>query len=223
VNIRELHPWNVDQKEALRIQQNLKKRVIIDKLECSVNIIAGADVSYCKEGNRMYGAVVVFDRMRMEIIEKATVSLEVQFPYVPGFLSFREGPALVEAMKRIESRPDLIFFDGQGIAHPRGLGLASHMGVILDVPSIGCAKNKLIGEYAPVEQESGSYSFLLYRGKIVGVALRTREKTKPIFVSPGHRIDLKDSIHWTLMCCKGFRLPEPIRQAHSLVNSMQHL
>lgn len=217
---RELHPWNVDLKDALKIQESLNRQVVINKLESSVNFIAGADVSYSIEDSRIYGAVIVFDWPKMKVMEEATISLEAQFPYIPGFLSFREGPALIEAMKRIKVWPDLIFFDGQGIAHPRGLGLASHMGVILDLPSIGCAKNKLIGEYGPVGEEIGSYSPLLYKERVVGVALRTREKVKPVFISPGHKIDLQGSIYWTLLSCRGFRLPEPIRQAHLRVNKM---
>jgi deoxyribonuclease V len=145
----------------------------------------------------------------------------VKFPYVPGLLSFREAPALTKAFRKIRRKPDVIIFDGQGIAHPRGMGLASHMGLILDCPSIGCAKTRLVGTHPLLPETRGSIVLLTDQGRVVGSAVRTRERVKPVFVSPGHAITLEESIRLVLNCCRGYKLPEPTRQAHIAVNQMR--
>ena len=146
---------------------------------------------------------------------------KAKFPYIPGLLSFREAPILLRAFRKLKNNPDVILFDGQGIAHPRSFGLASHMGLILDKPSIGCAKSRLVGEYGSVENTAGAYSKLIYGNKIVGVVLRTKNNTKPIFVSPGHKTNLTFAIRIALKTCCGYRIPEPTRQAHLLVNKLR--
>ncbi|MGR3301006.1 MAG: deoxyribonuclease V [Candidatus Scalindua sp.] len=212
-----LHAWNVGYKEAVEIQERLKKSIILKGLAKNCKLIAGADVSYTKGSEIFYASVVVFNLQTMERVEEVTASGKVDFPYIPGLLSFRESPILLKAFAKIKSEPDVIILDAQGIAHPRGIGLASHIGLLLDKSSIGCAKTRLIGEYNEVGGEAGCHSPLTVKGKVVGAVLRTRKNVKPVFVSPGHKIDLNTSIDLVLKSCRGYRLPEPIRQAHNLV------
>lgn len=212
-----LHAWNVGYKKAVEIQERLKKSIILKGSAKHCKLIAGADVSYTRESDIFYASVVVFNLQTMERVEEAIASGKVDFPYIPGLLSFRESPILLKAFAKIKSEPDVIILDAQGIAHPRGIGLASHIGLLLDKSSIGCAKTRLIGEYNEVGREAGCHSQLTVKDKIVGAVLRTRKNIKPVFVSPGHKIDLKTSIALVLKSCRGYRLPEPIRQAHSLV------
>jgi deoxyribonuclease V len=212
-----LHAWNVGYKKAVEIQERLKKSIILKGSAKNCKLIAGADVSYIKGSEIFYASVVVFNLQTMERVEEVTASGKVDFPYIPGLLSFRESPILLKAFAKIKSEPDVIILDAQGIAHPRGIGLASHIGLLLDKSSIGCAKTRLIGEYNEVGREAGSHSSLTVKDKIVGVVLRTRKNVKPVFVSPGHKIDLKTSIDLVLKSCRGYRLPEPVRQAHNLV------
>jgi len=154
-------------------------------------------------------------------LEEKTAVKKGIFPYVPGLLTFREGPALLEAFGRLENKPDLIFFDGQGLAHPRRLGLASHLGIFLDTPSIGCAKSRLVGRYTQPPEKKGGWTRLTDRGELVGAVLRTRTGVSPVFVSVGHRVDLDSAISLTLSACRKYRLPEPIRAAHSLVTRLK--
>ncbi len=162
----------------------------------------------------IFASVIVFELHTMQKIEAVTASGRVDFPYIPGLLSFRESPILLKAITKIKSEPDVIILDAQGIAHPRGIGLASHIGLLLDKPSIGCAKTRLIGEYDEVGEEAGNYTLLKTKEKTIGAVLRTRKNVKPVFISPGHKIDLGTSIELVLKSCRGYRLPEPIRQAH---------
>ncbi len=238
-----LHPWNVSNKKAVEIQKRLEKGIILTCAAKNFKYIAGADVSYLPQraiqsGTRQnefvgrankrssaganksemfYASVVVFELKTMEVVEAVTASGKVDFPYIPGLLSFRESPILLKAFAKIRSSPDVIILDAQGIAHPRGIGLASHIGLLLDKPSIGCAKTRLIGDYNEIGQEVGCYSHLTIKGKVVGAVLRTRKNIKPVFVSPGHKINLDTSIDLVLKSCRGYRLPEPVRQAHNLV------
>ncbi len=212
-----LHAWNVGYKKAVEIQERLKKSIILKGSAKNCKLIAGADVSYTKGSEIFYASVVVFNLQTMERVEEVTASGKVDFPYIPGLLSFRESPILLKAFAKIKSEPDVIILDAQGIAHPRGIGLASHIGLLLDKSSIGCAKTRLIGEYNEVGGEAGCHSPLTVKDKNVGAVLRTRKNVKPVFVSSGHKIDLKTSIALVLKCCRGYRLPEPVRQAHSLV------
>ncbi|MDI6892393.1 MAG: deoxyribonuclease V [Actinomycetota bacterium] len=220
MRVLDLHPWDVSPREALEIQKRLKGKLALenDFDPDRVERIAGADVSYDKASNRVYAAAIVLSYPDLRIIEEKQADLPAKFPYVPGLLVFREGPALIKAFEQIERAPDLIMFDGQGIAHPRGIGIATHMGIFLDKPSIGVAKTVLVGEYREPASGWGSCSPLTKDGREIGVALRTKEKVAPVFVSIGHKIDLPTAVEFVLRCCQGYRLPEPSRQAHILAN-----
>jgi len=209
-----LHSWNVGVKEAIRIQEVLKDKIILEKGLSKVRTIGGGDVAYSKNGNRLFGAIAVFSFPELEVIDMATADGKIAFPYVPGLLSFREGPILIKTFQRLRIKPDVMIFDGQGIAHPRRMGLASHMGLWLDLPSIGCAKTPLLKEFINPEPSKGCFEWIRQEGKKVGAVLRTKEKVKPLFVSPGYRIDLLMSIRLILESCQGFRIPEPLRKAH---------
>jgi len=221
VNPRTLHPWDLSCKEAISVQRRLSGQVRQVPLTKPVRIIAGADVSYAKQDAEVYAAVLVFSFPDLAVTDRAVSADSVKFPYVPGLLSFREAPALTKAFRKIRRKPDVIIFDGQGIAHPRGMGLASHMGLILDCPSIGCAKTRLVGIYPPLPTARGSMVLITDQGRIVGGVVRTRERVKPVFVSPGHAITLEESIRLVLGCCRGYRLPEPTRQAHIAANRLR--
>jgi deoxyribonuclease V len=221
MRLRNLHPWNLSCKEAIDVQRRLSGRVRQMPLTKPVRTIAGADVSYAKQDAEVYSAVIVFSFPDLAVTDQAVATVSVKFPYVPGLLSFREAPALTKAFRKIRRKPDVIIFDGQGIAHPRGIGLASHMGLILDCPSIGCAKTRLVGVHPPLPETRGSMVLLTDQGRVVGGVVRTRERVKPVFVSPGHAITLEESIRLVLGCCRGYKLPEPTRQADIAVNRLR--
>lgn len=219
--IGEIHSWDISPKEGIELQRRLKKRISLTPLEGLPETVAGADISYDKGSNIFFAGIVVLSFPDMEIIDEASAKGKVDFPYIPGLLSFREGALIIEALRRLETVPDLIIFDGQGIAHPRGLGIASHLGLVLNIPSIGCAKTKLCGDYIEPGREKGSCSPLIMKGKEIGGVLRTKSDVKPLFVSPGHLVDIRGSVDLVLTCSKKYRLPEPTRQAHLLVNRLR--
>jgi deoxyribonuclease V len=223
MKVKNLHIWSFDYKEARRIQQDLAENLILDNkgLPGKIKTVAGADISYSRKDGLFFAAVILLEFPTMETIEVSTFVDRVNFPYIPGLLTFREGPALLKAFEKLSRSPDVVIFDGQGIAHPRGIGLASHIGLFIDIPAIGCAKKKLVGDYADVGNEPGNYAPLVYREKTIGAVLRTRKGVKPVFISQGHRIDLKKAIGITLSSCKGYRLPEPTRRAHITVNKLR--
>lgn len=196
------------------MQEALAGQVISElKLE-RVTTVAGVDAGY-GEG-MVRAAVVVLSYPTLEVVAYAVATRTVDFPYTPGLLTFREGPAILDALDKLASAPDLLIFDGQGIAHPRRLGIASHIGLLVDIPSIGCAKSWLCGQYPEPGSERESFSYLVDKGETIGAVLRTRRDVKPVFVSIGHRLDLTSSIDYVLACCRGYRLPEPTRWAHRL-------
>ena len=221
MEIPDLHPWNVTYKEAVRIQKCLKDKVILKKINKRIEYVAGLDVSYAKGSNKMWAGVIVLDFPSLGKTEERWSQKKVSFPYIPGLLSFREIPVLIDALRKIEIEPDLIFCDGQGIAHPRGLGLASHLGVLLNKPTIGCAKSLLVGKYNQVGEHKGDYVYLRHQNRVIGAVVRTKSKVKPIFISPGYGIMLNDCIKFVLETCSTYRIPEPTRQAHLLVNSVR--
>ena len=221
MDISDLHPWNVTYKEAVKIQKDLKDKVILKKIDKRIKYVAGLDVSYARGSNIMWAGVVVLDFPSLNKAEERWSQKKVSFPYIPGLLSFREIPALIDALRKMEIEPDLIFCDGQGIAHPRGLGLASHLGILLKKPTIGCAKSLLVGTYNQVGERKGNYAYLIYQNKVIGAVVRTRSKVKPIFISPGYGIVLNDCVKFVLKSCSTYRIPEPTRQAHLLVNSIR--
>jgi deoxyribonuclease V len=182
--------------------------------------VAGADLAYRADGSRAWAAVVLWSPRDGAVVETVTATGRPRFPYVPGYLSFREGPLLLRAFRRLRRRPDLVLFDGQGIAHPRGLGLASHLGVLLDLPSVGCAKSRLVGDHREPGPRRGDSTPLVLAGRGVGAVVRTRDGVKPLWVSPGHRIGIRQAVRWTLACCRT-RVPEPIRLAEQVVNRLK--
>ena len=220
--MRKLHSWEVSVEEAIRIQENLRTKIILRKTFPRVRTVGGADVSYQKEGEFLFGAMVVLSFPQMETLEVATAAGKISFPYLPGLLTFREGPILIKTFENLRIRPDVLIFDGQGIAHPRGIGLATHLGIWFGLPSIGCAKTALLGESATPRPSKGSFALIQKDGREVGAVLRTKDRVRPVFVSPGHRIDLPASIRLVLKCCQGFRIPEPLRRAHQLSRNLLH-
>ncbi len=215
-----LHSWEVSPQEAIKIQKDLKSNISLKKSFSKIDKVAGADVSYYK--NKMIAGIVILKFPQLEIIEKKSSVSSVNFPYISGLLTFREGPSLLGVFKKIKTTPDVILFDGQGIAHPRRMGLATHLGLFLNKPTIGCAKSRLSGKYTSVGEEKGDYALLKEDEEILGAVLRTRKRVKPIFVSPGYKIDLPNSIEIVLKCIVKYRLPLPVREAHIFVNQIRN-
>jgi deoxyribonuclease V len=203
--------WPKNITEAKEIQEVLKKKVSIIPLRKSPEYVAGVDAAFFED--KIIGVACLYRYPEIILIEEAYSLTEGSFPYIPGFLSFREGPAIMKAIRALKMKPDVILFDGQGIAHPKGLGIASHIGVLIDIPTIGCAKSRLVGNYREPRLKKGSRSSLSYNGKIVGAVLRTKDNVRPVFISPGHRINLKNSIKIILGCTSTYRIPEPLRRA----------
>jgi deoxyribonuclease V len=215
MKIHTLHRWDMTPKEAIALQQSLAAQVIVDRpLDVNgVTTVAGVDVSV--KNNVSRAAVVVVTLPDLRIIETVTAIMPTPFPYVPGLLSFREGPVLVEAFAQLNHCPDVFIFDGMGRIHPRRMGIATHMGLWLQTPTIGCGKSHFIGEYDAPGEQKGDYSPLTHKGEQLGVVLRTRTRVKPVYISAGHLIDLDSAITLTLMCTPKYRLPEPVRAAHN--------
>jgi Deoxyinosine 3''endonuclease (endonuclease V) len=218
---KKLHDWQMTPREAVELQKSLRERVRLAPLARSVKAIAGADISFNKFSETIYAGIVVLSLPSLEVIEEVGVVSQTRFPYVPGLLSFRESPAVLEAWEKLKTEPDAVMFDGQGIAHPRRVGIASHVGLLIERPTLGCAKSVLVGKYEEPPLERGVWTEMVDKGEVVGAALRTKTKVKPIYVSPGHLIDLQDAITLTLQCDGGYRQPEPTRRAHLLVNALR--
>ncbi len=206
------HPWKLHPRQAFALQRKLAHKVVVENCLGEVHTVAGVDVGL--KGGQARAAVVVLKYPSLQPIDQATANLPVEMPYIPGLLAFREGPAILEALRRLSTAPDCLIFDGQGLAHPRRLGIASHIGVLLDRPSIGCAKSRLCGISAEPAEEAGSYAFLYDGEEIIGAVVRTRTRVSPVYVSIGHRVDLETAIELVLNCCRGRRLPETSRLAH---------
>jgi deoxyribonuclease V len=205
-------PETIDQ--ARKIQNALAPKVHCVALRKMPRLIAGVDAAFAE--NYIFAAACLFSYPELVLREKACLVSPITFPYIPGYLSFREGEAIIRALRLLKAKPDLILIDGQGIAHPRGIGIASHIGVLLDLPTVGCAKSRLVGEFETPGWERGAYSFLHYHETIVGAVVRTRDHVRPLFISPGHRLNLKNSIEIVLQTTRGFRIPEPLRRADFL-------
>jgi deoxyribonuclease V len=201
-------------QEAVTIQRELQKRVKTHNGFQEINTLAGVDLAQFRGGEQLICGILVYSFPELVEIERSFAIVRVAFPYIPGLLAFREAPAIIRTAKQLKTKPDLLMVDGQGIAHPRGCGIASHVGVILDMPSIGVAKKRLFGKFDEPGEVRGDWTELSSRtGKSLGAVLRTKNKTRPVFVSIGHKIDLQTSINVTLRCTNGFRIPEPTRQA----------
>ena len=224
MRVRKLHDWSVAPQEALRIQRKLRSRIAEAPIEIGkIKCILGADVSSSRGSNDIFAAVSVLSFPSLEVIEERTAIHEAVFPYIPGLLAFREAPALALALEKVKAEVDVAIFDGHGIAHPRGLGIASHVGLMLGIPSIGCAKTRFVGQFEEPGPRKGERSPLIYRGKVVGSVVRTRDRVAPVFVSIGNGIDLECAVEVVLVCCVRYRLPEPIRRAHALANALRRL
>ena len=209
-----LHTWQVSVVEAKEIQLALASQVVRRNEVGGPRLIAGVDISREDSSGMARGAVVVLRFPELLAVEQSVVEQKISFPYVPGLLSFRETPVILAACEGLTLTPDLFIADAQGIAHPRRLGLASHLGLLLDVPTIGCAKSILCGRHGDLGEEPGSYAPLLVDSEVIGAALRTKRGVNPVYVSIGHKIDLDAALHWVMACLRGYRLPEPTRLAH---------
>ncbi len=214
MHISRLHEWNLGIPEAIALQKQLAPGVSREGSPENVRYIAGVDISVRRNEKAASASVVLLDYPELTVREISTVCSEVSFPYLPGLLSFRELPLLLEAFERLLTPPDLVIVDGQGIAHPRRFGLASHLGLFLDIPAIGCAKSRLCGDYPEPPSMPGDYVYLTDKSETIGAVLRTKTRVKPLFISPGHRINVENAVKWIMNCCRGYRLPEPTRLAH---------
>jgi deoxyribonuclease V len=221
MQIHPLHSWGLSAAEAIALQKELANKVDVRTPLTDVKLLAGADVSYTRFSNLFHAAVVVLRLADWAIVETQGAQAEVSFPYVPGLLSFREAPVLLKAFAKVKSEPDAVMLDGQGLAHPRRLGLACHVGLWLDRPCFGCAKSLLVGKFKEPGPRPGCLSPLVDRGEVVGSAVRTRSRAGPVFVSAGHKIDLPSAVRLVLASCRGYRIPEPTRQAHLQVNRLR--
>jgi len=220
MEIKNLHSWQVSPEKARKIQEKLRNKVVLKSSFSDISqigFIAGCDVGYDEKKKRAYGSVVLLTFPELKLVEKkgAMEASEKIFPYLPGLLTFREGPVLIAALRKLERSPDIMIFDGQGIAHPLRFGLATHMGLLLGLSTIGCAKSILYGHYEEPVNLKGAYTFLKDEGgELMGVALRTKKNVKPVFVSQGYRIDLDQALDVIMTCCKREKIPEPLRLAH---------
>jgi len=217
MEIRRLHGWRVTPREAVSFQAELRVRLEIKPLSRPVRLVAGADAAYAKRSGRAVGAVCVMSLPDLIVVEERTVKTEVSFPYRSGLLTFREGPVLLECFSRLKTDPDAVLFDGQGILHPRRMGIAAHLGLFLDLPTAGCAKSRLFGVHEEPDSKHGVWSPIRAPGgEVLGACLRTRSGIKPVFVSPGHAMDVASAVALVLSTCTRYRIPEPLRRAHRL-------
>lgn len=222
MNIKYLHEWDLPASDAIALQQSLVDRLTDDEAltPADVNLIAGVDVSV--KNNISQAAIVVTTFPEMEVVEVVRARQPTSYPYIPGLLTFREGPVLVEAFERLQAAPDAFLFDGMGRIHPRGMGIAAHMGLWLDRPTIGVGKTHFVGDYDLPDEEKGSMSPLTFHDQLIGYVVRTRSRVKPVYVSNGHRITLPGAVALTLASTTRFRLPEPIRMAHKAAGDYDH-
>jgi deoxyribonuclease V len=205
--------------DARNMQERDKSRVLTGPLQKEPEFIAGVDAAFSED--RVFAAACLYRYPELTVLEQSAAVKQLVFPYVPGYLFFREGPAIIAALGKLKRKPDVILLDGQGIAHPRGIGSASHLGVLLDIPTIGCAKTRFVGEYQDPGERKGDWTELQFNGRTVGAVLRTRDRVQPLFLSPGHWIDLPGAIRIALDCVGRYRIPEPLRCADMLSRRMK--
>lgn len=217
----ELHPWDVTPEEAIAIQARLRPQVIREDQFGPLQLVAGVDVGFEQEGTVTRAAVAMLRFPTLELVETALARQPTRFPYVPGLLSFRETPAVLEALGQLSSLPDMLLCDGQGLAHPRRFGIACHLGLLTGLPAIGVAKSRLVGTYDPLGEARADWQPLRDRGEVIGAVLRTRPLTSPLFISIGHRVSLDTAIELVLACTPKYRLPETTRQAHHLASTKE--
>jgi deoxyribonuclease V len=222
VRLQTLHPWRLPLAQAVALQRELAASVRLEKADVArVRLVAGVDVSCTRFDPMLTAGVVVWDREDGRVVDVASAKVPGAFPYIPGLLSFREIPALEQAISSLNVMPDAWLVDGHGIAHPRRLGIAAHFGLLLDMPTVGVAKSRLCGEFEEPGPRPGDRSVIMHRDDIIGCALRTRERASPLIISPGHRATLEDAVALVMACCRGYRLPEPTRLAHNYVNAVR--
>jgi deoxyribonuclease V len=221
MQIKDIHLWNLSVSVAIALQKELCRQVLLTPLMHKPQRVAGLDCAFSSDKKRIVAAVVVLELPDFQCVETAEAVLDVTFPYVPGLLSFREAPACLAAMRKLKTVPDVVLVDGQGIAHPRRLGLASHLGLFLDIPTIGCAKSRLIGEYGNLPSQKGAFVPLMDKNEHIGFVVRSRKDVKLLFVSPGHKITHIEAVEVVLSCCSRYRLPEPARLAHQFVTRLR--
>ena len=207
--------------EAIALQQKLREQITLKPLEKPVTTIAGADISFNKYSTTVYAGIVVLSFPELQVIDKASVTATTEFPYIPGLLAFREVPALSKAWEKLSIKPDVLVLDGHGIAHPRRMGIATHFGVTMQTPTLGCAKSLLTGRFEEPGNEPPAYTDLVHQKEVVGKVLRTKKNCKPVFVSPGNLITMEESIDLILKCIRKYRIPEPTRLAHNYVNEVR--
>ncbi len=217
------HRWDVSPEEAVVIQQQLRKRVVTEDDFAPLEYVAGVDIGFEQDGTITRAAIAVLRLADLELHDYALARKPTTFPYIPGFLSFREIPAALDALAQLKAPPDILLCDGQGIAHPRRLGIASHLGVLTNIPSVGVAKSLLVGRFGPLSDERGAWEPMHDRGEVIGAALRTRAGTKPLYISSGHRISLQSAIDLVMRCTTRYRLPETTRWAHRLASGKDAL
>ncbi|MDA8173006.1 MAG: deoxyribonuclease V [Nitrospiraceae bacterium] len=205
--------------KAKTLQRRLRARIVLAHLKEKPKFIAGADAAF--DGDFALAAACVFSFPALELLDIKTACVKVKFPYIPGLLAFREGPAVINVVKKLRPKPDVLLIDGQGIAHPERMGIASHVGLLLGIPTIGCAKSRLVGECGEPGKKAGSRVELVYKGETVGAVLRTKDNVRPMFISPGHLVDMEDAVSIVLECARGFRMPEPTRQADLITKKMK--
>lgn len=221
MTIPPLHDWTVTTREARVLQETLAGKVVTSGKIGDWKTLAAADVSFTRRSPVLYAAVVVVERETLDVVERVGLAAPAAFPYVPGLLSFREAPALIEAFRLLKTTPDVVLVDGQGIAHPRRMGIAAHLGLCLDRPTVGCAKSRLCGTFDPPGPRRGDRSPLMDKGEVIGAVLRTKDRVNPLFVSPGHLCDLESCVDLVLSLTGKYRLPGPNRMAHEYVNQVR--
>ena len=212
---------DITPSEAIQLQQDMREKVQLTRLQHPITTIAGADISFNKFSDVVYAGIIVLSYPGMQVIEKATAVTRISFPYIPGLLAFREVPALVEAWNKLRQKPDLLVLDGHGIAHPRRVGIATHFGILANTPAIGCAKSLLVGSYETPANEQFATADLVHKGEKIGTVLRTKVKCNPVYISPGHLITMEESLELIKRCVGKYRIPEPTRNAHLLVNQLR--
>lgn len=217
----QLHYDSLSPSEAIAIQNNLRQQILLKPLSKPVTTIAGSDISFNKFSTTVYAGIVVMKFPSLQVIETFSVIDEINFPYVPGLLAFREVPALVKAWEGLKTKPDVLVLDGHGISHPRRMGIATHFGVLMQTPTLGCAKSLLTGKYSEPANEPGSTTDLIHQNEVVAKVLRTKRNVKPVFVSPGNLITQDECLQLMLQCVRGYRIPEPTRLAHHFVNEVR--
>lgn len=218
LNIKSLHDWDLSPEAAIALQQQLRNQITLVDQFGPIRYVAGVDVGFEEGGTITRAAVAVLQLADLQLCDRAIARRPTTFPYIPGLLSFREVPAVLDALQRLQITPDLLLCDGQGIAHPRRFGIACHLGLLTDLPAIGVAKSRLVGTHQEPGNDRGDWQPLIHKGETIGVALRTRPGTKPLYISPGHRVSQATAIAYVLRCTTKYRLPETTRHAHKLAS-----